>query len=282
MSEQSDGAPRASGPDRPGADRGVRRGPLLLFLLAVAVAWSGPVGVPTSAQDHSRLARITMSPLDTIPLPSAGLRGLAFGPGPAWLLMSSNTGLSAPDSAFEGTVLRFDPETAAADTLVRESSSFDTGLAYDGEFLWAGGCLIGQPAALYQIDPGSGEVPLTLPAMGFHPGGLVWDEEYLWQVDADARRLFRVEREEGKVSRRVSSPSFYPTGLAYDGFHFWSADAATGRIYRMRGFNGRVDAVVSDDVYLRTGDFITLGWDGSALWVAGAADTFAVRYVIHD
>lgn len=258
--------------------------PWLLGLAMLVAVASTELGPPSSAaQDHSRLARITMSPLDTIPLPSPGLRGLAFqGERRAWLLMSSNFGLSAPESSFTGSVLSLDLKRGVVDTLVRELSSFDTGLAYDGEFLWAGGCLLGQPAALYQIDPQTGKVPLTLPAMGFHPGGLVWDEEHLWQVDADARRIFRIDREEGKVSRRVSSPSFYPTGLAYDGFHFWSADASTGRIYRMRGFNGRVDAVVSEEVYLRTGDFVTLGWDGAALWVAAATDTFAVRYVIHD
>lgn len=279
---RNDAAPRPTALAPPRVER--RPGLLALLCLGFLVAsWSLiAADEPSVAQDHSRLARLTMSPLDTIPLPSAGLRGLAFDRGRTWLLMSSNHGLSSPDSTFMGAVLRFDRKTGEADTLARELSSFDTGLTYDGEFLWAGGCLLGQPAALYQIDPGNGRVPLTLPAMGYHPGGLVWDGEYLWQVDADARKLFRIDNEEGKVSRRVSSPSFYPTGLAYDGFHFWSADAATGRIYRMRGFNGRVDAVVSEEVYSHTGDFVTLGWDGAALWVAAADEPFAVRYVIHD
>ncbi len=234
------------------------------------------------ARDLADLPRLVISPVDTVRLPSPGLRGLAFDEGGAWFLMSTHRGLSAPDSAFTATLLRWDSSTGSADTLLTEEASFETGLAYDGEFLWAAGSLLGQPSLIYQIDPATAEIPLTLPTRGHHPGGLVFDDEYLWQVDADARKFFRLEREEGKVSRRVSSPSFYPTGLAYDGYHFWNADASTGRIYRLRGFNGRIDGVVSEDIYLRPGEFTTLGFDGEALWIATSTDSVAIRYAIHD
>lgn len=268
---------KGSGSDRPRPERGLR-----WVLCAVVIVLGASPHRSATAQDLDRLGQLMMSPIDTVRLPSAGLRGLAFDESGGWMLMSTHLDLSAADSAYTASILRFDRAMSRVDTLVRETTAFESGLAYDGEFLWAGGCLIGQPALIYQIDPTTGEIPLTLPALGYHLGGLVFDDEYLWQVDADARKLFRVEREEGKVSKRVSSPGLYPTGLAYDGYHFWNADAATGRLYRLRGFNGRVDGVISADVLERPGEFLTLGFDGAALWVASSTDSVAVRYAIHE
>lgn len=251
-------------------------------LLLGAVLLATATSLPSRAVELEDLPRLVLAPVDTIRLPSAGLRGLAFDQGGGWFLMSTHQGLSAPDSAFQASILRWNRVTGAVDTLVHDTSAFESGLAYDGEFLWAGGCLLGLPAMLYKIRPADGGIELTFPTLGYHLGGLVYDEEYLWQVDADARKLFRMETEEAKVSRRVSSPGFYPTGLAYDGYHFWNADAASGRIYRLRGFNGRIDGVVSEDLFLRPGEFVTLGFDGGNLWVASSTDTTAVRYAIHE
>jgi hypothetical protein len=260
-----------------------QRRPETLGLLLLAIVLSAlPCAPESMARDLEDLPRLVMSPIDTVRLSSPGLRGLAFDEHGGWMLMSSHWGLSAPDSAFQASVLRWDRSAGTTDTLVSEASSFETGLAYDGEFLWAAGCLLGQAASLYQIEATIGTIELTLPTLGYHLGGLIFDEEYLWQVDADARKLFRLETEEAKVSRRVSSPGFYPTGLAYDGYHFWNADAATGRLYRLRGFNGRIDGVVSEDIFLRPGEFVTLGFDGAALWVAASTDSVAVRYAIHE
>ena len=120
----------------------------------------------------------------------------------------------------------------------------------------------------------------TLPATGYHPGGLAWDGDHLWQVDCDTRQLIRTETEDGKVSRKVNSPGFYPTGLAYDGFHFWSADAATGRIYRLRSTNGRADAVIDAQAFLRPGEFVSLAWGDDQLWIASASHPSIVRMEI--
>jgi hypothetical protein len=242
---------------------------LLLLLIASAARAS-----------DADLRQLTISPVDSVRLPSPGLRGLAFDAEGGWMLLSDHLGRAAPDSSYEATIARW--ERGEASALITETSAFESGLAYDGEFLWAGGCLLGQPAMLFQIDPASGQILQTLPTPGYHLGGLTFDGEHLWQIEADARALLRLETEEAKVSRRVATPGFYPTGLAYDGYHFWNADAASGRIYRLRGYDGRVDAVVSKESFLRPGKFLTLGFDGRALWVAAPSDSFAVRYSIHE
>lgn len=210
-------------------------------------------------------------------LPTAGVRGMLFQGDSMLLLVSENQGLSAPDSSFAASIVRYWPDTGKTEIVQTERDAFESGLARNDEALWAGGSLIGAAAGIYQLDPRGGEVLQVLPAPGYHPGGLAWDGSYLWQVDADARKLFRIDAEEGRVSRKLPTPGFYPTGLAHDGFHFWCADAATGRLYRLRGTNGRADGVVSEEAYLRPGEFVSLAWDGSALWCVGAADSVARR-----
>lgn len=212
----------------------------------------------------------------SVRLPGRGVRGLHWRGDTLWILGTRNLGLGAPDSTYVTALVALDTD-GAADTLVVERDGYESGLTSDGRFLWSGGSLIGERQGLYQLSPQTGEVLLTLPAPGYHPAGVAWDGTYLWQVDADARKLYRIESEEGKVSRKVSSPGFYPTGLAYDGFHFWCADASTGRLYRLKGHNGRPDGVVSQEVYYKPGEFVSLTWDGRALWTVSAADTLAQR-----
>lgn len=229
------------------------------------------------AQDG--LPSVALVAVDTLSLPSTGLRGIAFQDTTAFLLMTSNTGLSIADSTTTAAILRWDREAGTLDTLSVEPGSFDSGLTYDGEGLWAGGYRMGGAEALYRIEM-NGSLSATLPAAGYHPSGLVWDDEYLWQVDGDARQIARVEPEEGKVSRRYPTEAWFPTGLAYDGYHFWNHDAATGNIYRVRAYNGRADGKVDPEILNRPGEYLTLGWDGRLLWVASASDDRIVRYAV--
>ena len=236
--------------------------------------------VPGVARSQDELPVINAVPVDTLRLPSTGLRGLAFQDTTAFLLMTSHTGLSVPDGVIDATILRWDRARGTLDTISNEPAAFDTGLAYDGESLWAGGYRVGGDEALYRVDVRSGRLVATLPASGYHPGGLIWDDEYLWQIDSDARQIARIEVEEGKVSRRHPTEAFFPTGLAYDGYHLWNADAATGRVTRIRAYNGRADGVIDPQVLYRPGEYLTLGWDGRLLWVASASDAYVVRYAI--
>lgn len=250
----------------------------IVVIVAALFALTAPGGSP--AQELTALPTLTLVPVDSLRLPSPGLRGIAFRDSTVWLLMSSNQGLSIPETDYRASILETGISLGAHDTLLTEPGAFEAGLAFDGERLIAGGNGVGGQEALYVIDRPSAKIVSTLPAAGYHPGGLVFDKSYLWQVDADARQLARIEPEEGKVSRRFAAPGFYPTGLAHDGFYFWNADAATGRIYRIRAHNGRADAVVDAAAFSRPGDFVTLGWDGRRLWAASAADSFVVRYAI--
>ncbi len=254
-----------------------------LFAMALAAAltlFATMAPHPLPAQELAALPTMTLVPVDTLRLPSVGLRGIAFRDTTVWLLMSSNEALSIPESGYRASILQSGPSLTAFDTVLTETGAFDAGLAFDGERLIAGGNGVGGEESLYVIERGRAAIVSTLPAAGFHPGGLVYDQSYLWQVDADARQFARIEPAGGKVSRRFSAPGFYPTGLAHDGFYFWNADAATGRIYRVRAHNGRADAVVDAASFSKPGAFVTLGWDGSFLWAASAADSVVVRYAI--
>lgn len=254
-----------------------------LFVIALAAAltlFATLAPRPLPAQELAALPTMTLVPVDTLRLPSAGLRGIAFRDSTVWLLMSSNVGLSIPESDYRASILQSGSSLSAFDTLLTEPGAFEAGLAFDGERLIAGGNGVGGEESLYVIERGRAAIVSTLPAAGFHPGGLVYDQSYLWQVDADARQFARIEPEEGKISRRFSAPAFYPTGLAHDGFYFWNADASTGRIYRVRAHNGRADAVVDTASFSKPGAFVTLGWDGRRLWAASAAESVVVRYAI--
>jgi len=250
--------------------------------LSIAVRWSVALLVAPFAAVGGLGAQSSLKTIDAVStvemaLPSAGVRGLLFRGDSILLLVSENQGLSAPDSSFAASIVRYWPDTGKTEILETERDAFESGLTANDEFLWAGGSQIGAAAGIYQLDPRGGEVLQVFPAPGYHPGGMSWDGSHLWQVDADARKLYRIDAEEGRVSRKVATPGFYPTGLAHDGFHFWCADAATGRLYRLRGTNGRPDGVVSKEAYLRPGEFVSLAWDGSALWCVGAADSVASR-----
>lgn len=254
----------------------VRR--LELRLVAVLVCLA--TATTAFAQSGDGLPRLSAAAVDTIWLDTAGVRGIAASQRTVWLLLSDHQGLSVPESTYRAAIARLNLSSGALDTLVSARDAFQIGLASDGEFLWAGGNPAGGEELLYQIDPRTGEITLTLPAVGYHPGGLVWDEEYLWQVDSDAREIARIETEEGKLSRRSGTMAFYPTGLAFDGFHFWIADASTGRIERARSHNGRADGVLDEQTFLRPGASLALAWDGRLLWVAASDEPWIVRYEI--
>jgi len=215
-----------------------------------------------------------------VPLPTDGVRGFLFENDSVVLLATANRGLSAPDSTFQVSLMRWQASTGNLRILSTQTDEFETGLSSDGENWWSSGSLLGTSSGIYQISPGSGKVLTTLPAPGHHPGGIAYDGLYLWVVDCDARNILRVDTEEGRVSKKVAAPAFYPTGLAYDGYHFWSADASTGRLYRLSGTTGRRDAVIAKDAFYRPGEFVSLSWDGKGLWTVAASDSEAARLQI--
>lgn len=232
------------------------------------------------AQDPLELPVIGAVVVDTLRVDATGIRGIAVSPGRVWILTSEHTGRAMADSSYTSAILSWDPSTGAVDTLVTERDSFGTGLAYDGEALWVGGNPVGGLEALYRVDPATGIADQTLPSSGYHPGGLAWASEYLWQVDSSARQISRIEIEEGKLSRRLQPPGYYPTGVAHDGESLYCADAATGLIHRMRARSGRANGVLDPELLRFTGEFVTLVWDQSYLWVVRDTDDFVVRYQI--
>jgi len=244
---------------------------LFLFLLPLSGA---------TADELLDLPVLGVVPVDTLRIEATGVRGLAAGRGGVWVLVSDHTGRGMPESGYESAILSWDPATGDVRTLLKERDSFGTGLAFDGEALWAGGNTIGGLEAIYRIDPESWSPDESIPASGYHPGGLAWAGDYLWQVDSAARQVSRIETEEGKLSRRLQPAAFYPTGLAHDGAAIYCADAATGLVHRMRANSGRVDAVLDPEALRFTGQFVTLYWYDGMLWTIRDTDRFVVRYQI--
>lgn len=245
---------------------------LLLLLLL------GLTAPPARGQDPLTLPVIGVVPVDTLRVDTAGIRGMAISSRGVWLLTSTHLGRSVADSSYTSAILSWDPSTGETREFFRERDSFGTGLAYDGTSLWAGGNRVGGLEAIYRIDPSRGVADETIPSSGYHPGGLAWADEYLWQVDSTARQISRIETEEGKLSRRLQPPGYYPTGVAHDGVYLYCADAATGMIHRMNARSGRADGVLDPEVVRFTGEYVTLAWDGSYLWTVRDTDRFVVRY----
>jgi hypothetical protein len=223
------------------------------------------------------LSEIKASRASVVHLPCDGVRGIAVSGGTLWLLATGNRGLAAPETHFQSRILSLELATGAVDTLSTEADGYETGLAYDGAFLWSGGSLLGDHAGLFRIATDLGTVVVTLPSPGYHPAGLTVAGGYLWQADADSRKLYRLDMQEGKVSRKLPAPGFYPTGLTHDGSRFWCADASTGRLYRLKGFNAEPDGVVAADAFDFPGRFVSLAWDRGGLWAVAADDSQAVR-----
>ena len=269
---------RAAGP--PGRPEGPPRGVARALATLLMASWASAIvsqGAPAGATSIEGLSQVRARVAESIRLPTDGVRGLAVSGRTLWLLATRNRGLAAPDSSYASALLSLDLESGQVDTLAIEHDSYESGLAWDGTWLWGGGSLLRDHAGIYRIDPVSGGVSVTLPSPGYHPGGLAMGSGYLWQVDCDTRKLYRLETVDGRISRKLATPGFYPTGLAHDGSRFWCADAATGRLYRLRGFNADPEAVVARDAFDRPGQFVSLAWEAGSLWVASASDSTAVR-----
>jgi hypothetical protein len=252
----------------------IRRLLILLIALPAGIAAVSPV----HAQDPLSLPVIGAVPVDTLDVNATGIRGIAFSDRGVWLVASEHTGRGVADGSYTSAILSWDPATGAVDTLTRERESYSTGIAFDGRSLWVGGNIVGGLELIYRVSLSGAVADSTLPASGYHPGGLAWADEYLWQVDSSARQISRIETEEGKLSRRLQPPAFYPTGLAHDGRYLYCADAATGMVFRILASSGRADGVLDPDVVRFTGDFVSLAWDGAYLWTVRDRDDFVVRY----
>lgn len=258
-----------------------RRRWVVLHAALAAWGWLGAIGAGSGlAATLERLPELSARVSDVVPLPTDGVRGIAVSGRTLWLLATDNRSLAAPESSFVSRIVRVDLDVGAVDTLAIEVDAYESGLAWDGSWLWSAGSLLREHAGVYRIDPTSGDISLTLACPGYHPGGLAAAGGYLWQVDCDARKLYRLDPAEGRVSRKLPSPAFYPTGLAHDGSRFWCADASTGRLYRMRGFNADPEGVVSRGAFDRPGEFVSLAWDAGALWAVSASDSTATRIEI--
>ena len=136
-----------------------------------------------------------------------------------------------------------------------------TGLAFDGEFLWAADR---KTDSLYQINPKNGSVIRVIPTPGYHPAGLAFDREYLWCADRARRVVYQLDPRSGMMLKAIDSPSPSPGGLAWDGANLWLADGQEDRIFQISTDDGTTIRSIPSP----SDDSQGLAYDGRYLWVS--------------
>lgn len=182
--------------------------------------------------------------------PGPAVRRLAAGAAAALLLAWPLPGAAGPSRGL--------PPEAPSATFVAPGGHV-TGLAHDGEHLWAADAYTDH---LYRIDARSGEIVQELLAPGNRPMGLAWDGTRLWVADRDDGALYPVDPKRKLVGRPVRSPVSKPRGLAWDGRHLWLSSERGKRLLALDPTDGTTIRAVpapSEDV-------TELAWDGTYLW----------------
>lgn len=151
-----------------------------------------------------------------------------------------------------------------------------TGLAFDGESLWASdwnGVLESfSPSSPEQIAR-SARVLATKP---YHPSSLVFAKGSLWSLDAaQARLIEHSPKDPAVVVASYPSPGPAPTALAFDGKSLWSYDAVSGALYRHDQDPSRTRAFPLNQDMAAT----AMAWVGSRLWIF---DSKGRRLLIFD
>ncbi len=113
------------------------------------------------------------------------------------------------------------------------SLSNPTGLAFDGNILWASDW----DGNLKSFSPQKADVIVrtvnVLATKPYHPSSLAFAKGDLWSLDAaQARLIEHSSSDPGVVSESYPSPGPAPTALAFDGKSLWSYDVVNGLLYR--------------------------------------------------
>ncbi len=244
--------------------------------LSLAVAAVLCLVPATGAVAQSDPVRLSTAVVDSMPLPSGRVTGLAW-LAPDTVLVLTDVPDSVAETGRRQVLLTY--QTPAGEVLRQEdfTDTLDRGLSYDGEFIWACGDEDEGGSLLYMIEPDTCYVKEAYPTPTHRPCDLSWDGRFLWVSDRDSGRLDRFDPESEKFTRSVVAPGFSPHGLAWDGRHAWVTDSAIGQLYRLYGNRRRWNGTVSaDDFSFRDRD-VVLTWGGGALWYVAAADSLAYR-----
>lgn len=228
----------------------------------------------------SARAELSVTPADSLALPTGEVTGLTWAGGDTLALLISQVDSLAIDQASQ--IFLVVGDTAGTVYWQEDFTGvLARGLAWDGEFFWSCGDDAEGGSLLYKIRADTVGVAEVYQTPGHRPMSLAFDGRWLWLTDRDNGRIDRIDPETGSLTRSVGAPGFSPVGLAWDGRAMWLTDAGTGRLTRMRGRRlERHDTVAADDWFLRDHD-ARLAHDGSSLWVLPAGETYLRRLIIN-
>lgn len=153
---------------------------------------------------------------------------------------------------------------------ITSPSSCVTGLAFDGEAIWAADR---KTDRIYQIDYQTGDIVHSFTSPGYFVTGLAWDGEYLWVSDMDftntatesyTGKIYRIDPRSGGTVSLIMPPAPDPQGLAWDGKYLWVSDSGENTISRISPGDGTTIASFKSPSQDPRG----LAWDGKYLWLA--------------
>lgn len=145
-----------------------------------------------------------------------------------------------------------------------------TGLAWDGEALWAADR---KTDLIYAVDPESGDILKIIEAPGYWPTGLAYDGEQLWVADRDQGTGFRVDPNTGVATRTIELDLGRPEDLAWDGTHLWCVDGKKDLIVKL----DPEDGTAIRSFRAPSGNPTGLAYDGRYLWVADRGEDAVFR-----
>jgi len=253
--------------------RSIRRGMLASFSVAILLSCSLAI-----AQGAETLLELEV--LDSIPLPSGEIRGMAWVGSDRLAVLTAVSQLNSEQDS-DQVLLVLQDRSGVVKRQRDVTGILARGLVFDGEYLWGCGDEHQGASVLCKIIPGSWDIEEAYAAPGHHPYDVAFDGEFIWVTDRDSGRMDRFEREKGDVTRSVITPAFSPCGLTYDGRYFWISDSGTGRLYRLAGERAQLSGTVDSTFFAWRGSDVILAFDGRSIWYAIVGEGQAHKIRLH-
>ena len=120
---------------------------------------------------------------------------------------------------------------------------------------------------IYKVDSSSGGIFDVISTPISSYGGLAWDGEYLWNAGENDGKIYQIDPSDGTIKHSINSPGPDTNGLAFWGDYLWISDYYTRKIYLMRISN---EEVIREFNGPGQYGLHGLAWDGEFLWCAKA------------
>jgi hypothetical protein len=176
-----------------------------------------------------KVSPVTGATLKTIPTSICKTYGLEFANGNLWVADNGNHIIQQVDTANGNVITSFSSASEC-------STSYPTGLAWDGQNLWQNDPNSGTTTAYdttYKTTA-TGQLIQSYFGIGTYITGLAWDGKFLWLSDNGSVVLYKIDVSTFTIIDIVSAPGGkYPNGLAYDGQHLWVSNNASDSIYQL-------------------------------------------------